>query len=143
MKLEIDFKKLENLVGEKVTVAGFVHTIRDHGGLIFIDLRNETTIIQSVVEPTNSPDEFEIAQNIKSEFVLELTGIVRKRSEQTINTEITNGSIELLVEKIKIVAKAKTPPFNIHAEDDELSGEELRLKYRYLDLRRGKLKKKC
>lgn len=141
MKLEIDFGKLENKVGEIVTVAGFVHTIRDHGGLVFIDLRNETTVIQAVIEPTKAPKEFELAQSVKSEFVLEITGLVRERSSETINTEIANGKIEILVEKIKIVAKAKTMPFNIHAEDGELSSEELRLKHRYLDLRRAKLKK--
>jgi aspartyl-tRNA synthetase len=140
MKLQIDFTQLEKFTDQVITIAGFVHIIRDHGGLIFIDLRNETTTIQAVIEPTKNPEEFELAQNIKPEYVLELTGLVRKRSTETINTEIINGKIEILVEKIKIVAKSKPLPFNIHAEDGELSSEELRLKYRYLDLRRAKLK---
>jgi aspartyl-tRNA synthetase len=140
MKLQIDFTQLEKFTDQVITIAGFVHIIRDHGGLIFIDLRNETTTIQAVIEPTKNPEEFELAQNIKPEYVLELTGLVRKRSTETINTEIINGKIEILVEKIKIVAKSKPLPFNIHVQDGELSSEELRLKYRYLDLRRAKLK---
>ncbi|GAB4143575.1 MAG: aspartate--tRNA ligase [Patescibacteria group bacterium] len=129
----------KSIIGQELTVGGFVHTIRDHGGLIFIDLRNQTQILQCVVNPEKNPEAFKTAEQVHNEYVLRITGKVIARSEETVNPNLPTGDIELEIQNLEIVAKAKPTPFDIHADDKNLAGEEIRLKYRYLDLRRFKL----
>src|SRR5699024_4414490 len=108
-------------------------------GLIFIDLRDKSGIIQVVFNPDFSSEALAIAETVRSEYVIEIEGKVVKREEKTINTLMKTGSIEVIASKIEVLNKAKTPPFLI--EDDSDVSEDLRLKYRYIDLRRNKLQK--
>ena len=125
---------LHDFLGKKVTVEGWVNSRRDHGGLIFIDLRDHTDIIQLVVTPETA-DAFKLAESVRDEFVLSATGTIRERAKDLINPNINTGKIELVVEELTLLNKSLTPPVNTH-DDGEKSSEELRLKYRYLDLRR-------
>ena len=125
---------LHNFLGKTVTVSGWVNSRRDHGGLIFIDLRDHTGIIQLVVTP-EIKDAFALAESVRDEFVLTATGKIRERAPELINPNIETGKIELVVSELTLLNKSLTPPVNTH-DDGEKSGEELRLKYRYLDLRR-------
>ena len=125
---------LENFLSKTVTVEGWVNSRRDHGGLIFIDLRDHTGIIQLVVTPETA-DSFQLAESVRDEFVLRATGKMRERAKDLINPNIPTGKIELVVENLELLNKSATPPVNTH-DDGEKSSEELRLKYRYLDLRR-------
>ncbi len=135
----IDYKQInDSLLGQTITIGGYVNTIRDHGGLLFIDLRSFGHYIQSVINP-ELKDVFELSKTIHNEYVLELTGTLSKRTEDTINPKIENGHLELAISSIQIVSKAKLLPFDIHA--DNLANEDLRLKYRYIDLRRERLQK--
>ena len=118
-------------IGKKVMVSGWVHRRRDHGGVIFIDLRDVSGILQLVFDPENQ-DLFATAEKIRSEFVLSVTGIVRERPQGTINDQMKTGEVELLVEKGEVLNTSETPPFH----HDEATNEDIRLKYRYLDLRR-------
>ena len=118
-------------IGKQVMVSGWVHRRRDHGGVIFIDLRDVSGILQLVFDPENQ-DLFATAEKIRSEFVLSVTGIVRERPQGTINDQMKTGEVELLVEKGEVLNASKTPPFH----HDEATNEDIRLKYRYLDLRR-------
>jgi len=137
-----DFSSLNlSSAGKSITVGGFVHTIRDHGGLIFIDLRSQSELLQCVINPEKNQAAFKLAESVHSEYVLKITGTVIPRDKEAINPKLPTGEIELEIEKVEIVSKAKTMPFDIHAEGGNLAGEETRLKYRYLDLRREKLKK--
>ncbi|KXK41095.1 aspartate--tRNA ligase [Nitrosomonas europaea] len=115
-----------------ITLCGWVHRRRDHGGVIFIDLRDREGIVQIVCDPDNVAA-FQIAEKIRSEFVLAITGTVRHRPEGTVNHGILSGEIEVLVDTIEILNPSLTPPFQM--DDDNLS-EAIRLEYRYLDLRR-------
>lgn len=119
-------------LGRMITLCGWVHRRRDHGGVIFIDLRDREGIVQIVCDPENVAA-FSIAEKIRSEFVLEITGTVRHRPEGTVNRGIPSGEIEVLVNTIEILNSSLTPPFQM--DDDNLS-EAIRLEYRYLDLRR-------
>ena len=125
---------LEKFLSKTVTVEGWVNSRRDHGGLIFIDLRDHTGIIQLVVTPETA-DSFQLAESVRDEFVLRATGKMRERAKDLINPNIPTGKIELVVENLELLNKSATPPVNTH-DDGEKSSEELRLKYRYLDLRR-------
>ena len=118
-------------IGKQVMVSGWVHRRRDHGGVIFIDLRDVSGILQLVFDPENQ-DLFATAEKIRSEFVLSVTGIVRERPHGTINDQMKTGEVELLVEKGEVLSASETPPFH----HDEATNEDIRLKYRYLDLRR-------
>ncbi len=122
-------------IGNTLTVAGFVQRVRDKGGLIFIDLRDRTGIVQLVFDDDTAPEVFEKAKQVKSEYVLMAQGVLRKR--ESVNTEIKTGDVEITVNDLRILSKAQTPPFEII--NDTKTNEELRLKYRYLDLRRKKL----
>ena len=122
-------------VGNEVTVGGFVQRIRDKGGLIFIDLRDRTGIVQLVFDDTTDKEIFAKAKTVKSEFVVMAKGLLRKR--ESVNNEIKTGDVEILVNDLRILSKAQTPPFEII--DNTNVNEELRLKYRYLDLRRKTL----
>lgn len=125
---------LHNFLGQKVTVEGWVNSRRDHGGLIFIDLRDYTGIIQLVVTPETA-DAFKLAESIRDEYVLKATGKMRERAKDLINPNISTGKIELVVEELILLNKSEPLPVNTH-DDGEKSSEELRLKYRFLDLRR-------
>ena len=118
-------------IGKHVMVSGWVHRRRDHGGVIFIDLRDVSGILQLVFDPENQ-DLFATAEKIRSEFVLSVTGIVRERPQGTINDQMKTGEVELLVQKGEVLNTSETPPFH----HDEATNEDIRLKYRYLDLRR-------
>lgn len=124
----------EEHVGRKVQVAGWVQRRRDHGGLIFIDLRDRTGLLQLVFEVETGPSAHQHAQELRSEFVISATGMVVARSPERINPNMATGAVELVVSKLDTLAPAKTPPFFV--EDDIDVDETLRLKYRYLDLRR-------
>jgi len=129
----------KNDVGAAVTLMGWVHTRRDHGGLIFIDLRDRGGITQVVFNPETSADAHALAGSIRSEFVIAVTGSVAPRPGNTVNTKLATGEIEVLVGDLVILNESKTPPFMIEDETDV--AESLRLKYRYLDLRRPSLQK--
>lgn len=124
----------EAAIGEKVTLKGWVQKRRDLGGLIFIDLRDRTGIVQVVFHPEVSPEALQIAEKIRSEYVLDIEGTVIARQEGTVNENISTGRIEVQAEKVTIINEAKTTPFVI-ADKSEVS-EDVRLNYRYLDLRR-------
>ena len=124
-------------IGENVTVFGWVQRRRDLGGLIFVDLRDRTGIVQLAFDDNTEKDIFEKATALRSEFVVAASGSVRMRS--SINRDIPTGDIELEVTTLKILGKSETPPFEIL--NDSLANEELRLKYRYLDLRRPDIQK--
>ena len=124
----------------KVELAGWVNSRRDHGGLIFIDLRDHTGIIQLVVDP-NTADAFKLAESLRDEFVISASGTVRKRGEGLENPNILTGDIEVVVEDLQLLNRSEPLPVTTHDEGTE-SGEELRLKYRYLDLRRPSMQKR-
>lgn len=126
--------ELVNFLGKEVTVKGWVNSRRDHGGLIFIDLRDHTDIIQLVITP-DTKDSFKLAETIRDEFVLEATGKIREREPDLINPNIHTGKIELVVKELTLLNKSEPLPVNTH-DDGEKSSEEQRLKFRYLDLRR-------
>ncbi len=121
-------------VGEEVRVAGWVHRRRDHGGLIFIDLRDRTGLLQLVFRPEEQPDAHAAAERLRGEHVLSARGELVRREEGTVNPNLPTGEVELNVRELEVLADSETPPFEI-VEDDPV-GEELRLRYRYLDLRR-------
>jgi len=122
-------------IGERIAVGGFVKRIRDKGGVIFIDLRDRTGVVQLVLDETVPKDVFEAAKTVRSEYVLMAAGLLRKR--ENVNKDIKTGEVEIIVSELEILSKAETPPFEI--TDTTNVGEELRLKYRYLDLRRKEL----
>ena len=126
-------------VDETVLLKGWVNRRRDLGELVFIDLRDQSGIVQLVFNPDFSKEALEIAETLRSEFVIEVKGKVVKRNEATINPNIKTGEIEVTVSEIKIINKSKSLPFVIHEAEDV--SEEVRLKHRYLDLRRAELQK--
>ena len=125
-------------VGQQVVLNGWVDTRRDHGGLIFIDLRDRSGLIQVVFSPEVNREAFHLAEQVRGEYVIAVSGIVRKRPEATENPNLATGKIEVYVEQMEVFSSAKTPPFYI--EDGIEVDEILRLKYRYLDLRRSEMK---
>ena len=120
--------------GESVTLAGWVHRRRDHGQLIFIDLRDRDGIVQVVVRPDDHADAYNAANEVRGEYVLRVTGEVVERSEATRNPNIATGDIEVVADSVEVLNAAKTPPFSV-SEDDEVN-ELVRMQYRYIDLRR-------
>ncbi|MEK7560321.1 MAG: aspartate--tRNA ligase [Patescibacteria group bacterium] len=124
--------------GEIVEIAGWVATRRDHGKLIFIDLRDRSGIIQIIFSPKNKA--YELAQKFRSEWVLRIVGIVQKRPLEMVNKEIETGEIEISPESVVVLSEAQTSPFALDTDGYEI-GEELRTKHRYLDLRRQRMKK--
>lgn len=127
----------EQAIGEEVVLKGWVQRRRDLGGLIFIDLRDRSGIVQIVFNPETSADALAIAEKIRNEYVIDVRGKVVARDEKTINPNINTGKIEVVVTEVAIINEAKTPPFMI--EDNTEAAEEVRLKYRYLDLRRPEM----
>ncbi|MDM8213606.1 aspartate--tRNA ligase [Enterococcus hirae] len=124
-------------VGETVTIKGWLQKRRDLGGVIFIDLRDREGIVQAVFNPEENKEAWAKADKCRSEYVLEISGVVRARSSETINPKMKTGEVEVLANAITVLSKSKTPPFLI--EDDDKVSDEIRLKYRYLDLRRPKM----
>ena len=124
----------EELVGKEITLHGWVQKRRDHGGVIFIDLRDREGVMQVVFNPQHNQAAFEIADTLRSEYVIEVTGTVAFRGEGLANPNLKTGTMELEVHDVELLAKAKTPP--IYIEDDKVASDELRMKYRYLDMRR-------
>jgi aspartyl-tRNA synthetase len=120
-----------------VTLCGWAHRRRDHGGVIFIDLRDREGLIQVVCDPDRK-DTFATAERIRNEFVLKITGLVRRRPEGTVNPNLTSGEIEVLAQDIEILNHAATPPFQL--DEDNLS-ENVRLTHRVIDLRRPQMQK--
>ncbi|MFM8526624.1 MAG: aspartate--tRNA ligase [bacterium] len=126
-------------VGETVRVAGWVHRRRDHGGLVFIDLRDRTGLVQLVFDPEDAGEAFDLGHRLRSEDVLSVSGAVMERSPETVNPELPTGSVEIRVAEADLLSHAETPPFEIESFSGEVS-EETRLKYRYLDLRRDRMR---
>lgn len=126
----------EQHVGQEVSLCGWAHRRRDHGGVIFIDLRDREGITQIVFDP-DVEDSFNLAETVRSEFVLQVKGIVRLRPEGTTNAEMGTGKIEILGKELVILSAAKTPPFMLDEHVDV--GEDIRLRYRYMDLRRPEM----
>ena len=124
----------EELVGKEITLHGWVQKRRDHGGVIFIDLRDREGVMQVVFNPQHNQTAFEIADTLRPEYVIEVTGTVALRGEGLTNPNLKTGTMELEVHQVELLAKAKTPP--IYIEDDKVASDELRMKYRYLDMRR-------
>lgn len=127
----------KNDIGKDVKLAGWVLRRRDHGGVIFVDLRDRTGFAQIVFNPQVNEEAHNKAQDLRSEYVISVEGKVRARSEEMINPKIPTGEIEVMVEKLELLNTSETPPFML--EDDIDTNEEIRLKYRYLDLRRPKV----
>lgn len=125
-------------VGQTVTLAGWVNRRRDQGGLIFIDLRDRWGITQIVVDVASAPTAHENASKARSEYVLQIQGLVRQRPAGTENNELPTGAIDVVASEIKVLNASKTPPFYINKDEDNLD-ETIRMKHRYLDLRRPKM----
>ncbi len=121
-------------LGQTISACGWVNKRRDHGGVIFIDLRDTTGLLQVVIDPSNA-EAFALADKVRNEYCIKITGIVHNRLEGTVNPNLESGEIEIYVDEFEILSESLTPPFQL---DDEV-GEEHRLKYRYIDLRRPKM----
>jgi len=127
----------EKLVGQEVTVAGWVHRRRDHGGVIFVDLRDRDGLLQIVIDPDNKA-QFAEAEKLRNEFVVKVRGLVRERPAGTANTNLASGKVELLARELVTLNRSEPLPFQL----DEQVSEEVRLKYRYLDLRRDDMQRR-
>lgn len=126
----------EELVGREITVCGWVHHRRDHGGVIFIDLRDREGVLQIVIDP-DTPAAFTLAERARSEYVLKASGRVRPRPAGTVNANLATGAVEVLVHELEILNTAQTPPFQL---DDASVQEETRLRFRYIDLRTERMR---
>ena len=129
----------KELAGQQVVLCGWVAKRRDHGGLIFVDLRDRSGIVQVVVDPETAGESFKVAEDIRGEYVVKVAGKVAMRDAATVNANIATGEIEIMAEEIEVLNAAKTPPFYIADGID--TDENLRLKYRYLDLRRPEMQR--
>ncbi|MBR5556225.1 MAG: aspartate--tRNA ligase, partial [Acinetobacter sp.] len=127
----------ETQIDQTVTLCGWVHRRRDHGGVIFLDMRDRDGLVQVVIDP-DTPEAFSTADKVRSEFVLKITGRVRRRYEGTENANMVSGQIEVLAKDIEVLAASETPPFPLNDENTNIS-EEVRLKYRFLDIRRPEM----
>ncbi|MEN0352106.1 aspartate--tRNA ligase [Staphylococcus aureus] len=128
----------EAFLGQEITLKGWVNNRRDLGGLIFVDLRDREGIVQVVFNPAFSEEALKIAETVRSEYVVEVQATVTKRDPETVNPKIKTGQVEVQVTNIKVINKSETPPFSINEENVNVD-ENIRLKYRYLDLRRQEL----
>ncbi|HEK4428415.1 TPA: aspartate--tRNA ligase [Staphylococcus aureus] len=128
----------EAFLGQEITLKGWVNNRRDLGGLIFVDLRDREGIVQVVFNPAFSEEALKIAETVRSEYVVEVQGTVTKRDPETVNPKIKTGQVEVQVTNIKVINKSETPPFSINEENVNVD-ENIRLKYRYLDIRRQEL----
>jgi aspartyl-tRNA synthetase len=130
---------LDDRSSEEVRVAGWVHRRRDHGGLIFIDLRDRTGLVQLVFHPDTSGEAFELAHGLRAEDVISAEGTIVRRSEETVNPDLPTGGFELKVRSADLLSDADTPPFQVEGFSGEV-GEDARLRHRYLDLRREQMR---
>ncbi len=128
-----------SLIGQEVELCGWVHRRRDHGGVIFIDLRDREGLVQVVYDP-DLPEVFSLAEHVRNEFVLRIKGKVRPRPEGTVNPDMPTGEVEILGLELEVLNKADTPPFQL--DEHEKASEEIRLRYRYIDLRRPEMLEK-
>ena len=124
-------------IGQRVNMAGWVSTVRDLGGIIFVELRDRSGIIQIVSDPMKNPEVHKIFEQLRNEYVINISGVVSLRPEETYNPNLLTGAVEIYPDSINILNEAKTPPFLV--EDDQEINEDLRLKYRYIDIRRPKV----
>ena len=124
----------QSVIGKTISVTGWVHRRRDHGGVIFVDLRDRAGLLQIVFDPSD-PNTFQTAENLRSEYVIRVQGKVRPRPEGTVNPNLPTGHVEVEAQELEVLSAAETPPFH----HDEPASEELRLRYRYLDLRREEM----
>lgn len=129
----------ESSLDQVITACGWVHNRRDHGGVIFLDIRDRSGLLQVVYEPENK-DTFAVAEKLRSEFVVKVTGLVRKRPEGMVNDRMATGAIEVIGTAIEILNQSPTPPFL--PDDHQIVNEDLRYKYRYIDLRRPAMQNK-
>ncbi|MGM0438871.1 MAG: aspartate--tRNA ligase [Patescibacteria group bacterium] len=129
-------KETTKKTGDKVLVAGWVDSVRSHGKILFLDLRDRSGLLQVVV----NPEEIKTAQELRGEWVVEIIGKVKDRPENMVNDEIITGTVELKAEEINVLSESKTPPFEI-TDDGKEVGEDIRMKYRYLDIRRKRMQK--
>ncbi|WP_394661772.1 aspartate--tRNA ligase, partial [uncultured Acinetobacter sp.] len=127
----------EAQIDQTVTLCGWVHRRRDHGGVIFLDMRDRDGLVQVVIDP-DTPEAFATADKVRSEFVLKITGRIRRRYEGTENSNMVSGQIEVLGKEIEVLAQSETPPFPLNDDNINIS-EEHRLKYRFLDIRRPEM----
>lgn len=127
----------EEHIGQKITLAGWLHRRRDHGGLVFIDLRDSRGIVQIVINPTEPDLDFETIQEFRNEWLIQVTGTVGERPEGTVNVNLPTGKTEVLATRVSVINPSNTPPFNVNESSNV--DESLRMKYRYLDLRRPNL----
>ena len=140
--MELTYKKqscttiTENDIGKTTLLAGWASTIRDLGGIIFVELRDKTGLFQIVADPQINPEVHEALSKIKPEYVIQVEGEISKRPDDTINTKLKTGTIEMYPKKVNVLSSAQTLPFVL---DDDNVSEDVRLKYRYLDLRREKM----
>src|SRR6266702_2315570 len=123
-------------IGKRVTLAGWAARRRDHGGLVFIDLRDHTGVVQLVVNPERARDAASTAHEVRTEFVLRVQGEVARRAAEAVNPNIPTGDVEIQVDELEIVSRSEPLPFQL---DDEGVEEPTRLRYRYLDLRRDRM----
>ncbi|MCO4759170.1 MAG: aspartate--tRNA ligase, partial [Oceanospirillaceae bacterium] len=126
-------------VGEEITLNGWVHRRRDHGGVIFLDVRDREGLTQVVFDPDRE-ESFALADSVRNEFVIEVRGLVRDRPEGTVNPDMPTGEIEVLGKELVILNKAETPPFQL--DEHQQVGEDVRLRHRYIDLRRPEMQDK-
>ena len=129
----------EDLLGQEVVLCGWVHRRRDHGGVIFIDLRDREGLVQIVFKPDSSPACHERAGQLRSEYVVMIRGIVAPRSDDTVNPKLPTGEVEIIAEEVRLLSRATPPPFGIETEID--ADESTRLRYRIHDLRRPPLQR--
>jgi len=129
----------ESLEGQEITLCGWVHRRRDHGGVIFLDIRDREGLAQVVFDPDRA-DTFAIADRVRSEYVVKLTGKVRARPAGAVNPNMASGAIEVLGYELEVLNESETPPFPLNEYSDV--GEETRLRYRFIDLRRPEMAEK-
>ena len=125
-------------VGRRLTLAGWANARRDHGGLVFVDLRDQTGICQLVVNPERSPEAIGVAHAVRNEFVLRAEGEVVRRAPEAVNPDLPTGKVELQVDRLEIVSRCPPLPFQL---DEEGVDETLRIRYRWIDLRRERLQR--
>ncbi len=126
--------------GKKIILAGWVNSYRDHGNLVFLDLRDREGVTQLVFNPETHPEAHKIARTVRCEWVIAAKGVVQPRGQGLENPKLPTGQIEIMVDQMEILNVSKTPPFDI--DNSEKTNEEVRLKYRYIDLRRPEIRER-
>ncbi|MEK7133252.1 MAG: OB-fold nucleic acid binding domain-containing protein, partial [Patescibacteria group bacterium] len=132
-------KDIVDRIGQKVVLKGWVNVRRDHGKIIFLDLRDRSGIVQMVITPETGKAR-KIAETVRQEWVIEAVGLVSERPDKMKNPALETGGVEIKVAELKVLSPAETPLIDVFGKGDDI-GEEMRLKYRYLDLRRPRLQK--